>query len=118
MSTVAGIQENEKVLITGDGIHRDGIGGSVEILFEILGTIEIHIMVANNEEAWLVVDLGVGVVAKCRFSHAESSFPAFVDHVAGMDGKDGVGVVAHRSDVLVESVVLALRDDAVTLGIM
>ena len=85
----------------------------MEVLLEIIGTIIVDVMIADNQEARIVFSLCFSIVAKCGFGHSEACLTALVDHVAGMNGKNGFRIIALGSDVLVETVVLALRHDAV-----
>ena len=118
MGAVARIQEDEQIFVSTDGIHRYSIGRGVEILLEERSAVEVHIMVTHDQETWVVFCLIHGIVTQSVVSHSETCFAALVDHVTGMDGKDGLRVVALGGDVFVEAVFLALWHDAVTLGIV
>ena len=73
----------------------------MKILLEILGAVEIHVVVANDEKTGTVPSLVVGIVTKRLFRHSESGFSAFINHVTSMNGEGGVGFITHRRDVLV-----------------
>ena len=118
MGAITRIQKDIQILETTNGLHGYGVGRGVEILLKERSAVEVHVMVAHDQETRVIFGLSLWVELKCIVGHSETSLPALVHHVAGMDGKDGLGVVALGGDVFVEAVVLALRHDAVALGIV
>ena len=118
MGAVARIKEDVEILKTTNGLYSHRIGRGVEILFVERGAVEVHVVVADDGEARVVLGLGLGIVSHSLSRHAETRLAALVHQVAGMDGENGHRVVALSGDVFVKSVVLALRDDAVALGIV
>ena len=115
---ISRIQEKEQILVSTACLHGDSVGGGMEILLEILGAVEIHVVVSNDKEARFVGDLSRFVVTERIVCHPEASFSALVNHVAGMDGKYRVGIVSHDRNVLVQTVVSTLWQNAVTLRIV
>ena len=118
MGAITRIQKDIQILETTNGLHGYGVGRGVEILLEERRTVEVHVVVAHDQETWVVFCLSLWIKLKRIVGHSETGLSALVHHVTGVDGKDGLGVVALSGDVFVKTVVLALRHDAVALGIV
>lgn len=90
----------------------------MEVLFEVVGAVEIDIMIAQYEETGVGFGLRYGVVTQSGSRHPEAGLAALVHHIAGMNGENGFRVVALGSDILVKAVVFALWHNAISLRIM
>ena len=83
----------------------------MEILLVKVGTVEIHIMVADNRETGIVFGVDGMVEHHGRVGENERPFTALVGQVTGNDGENGKGIVALFGDVLGETRVVIVDVD-------
>ena len=110
VGSVAAVEEDEEVFGTPHSLHGDGVGGGVEILLEVLLTVEIDVVVADGDET--------GVRSRVATHQAvqltEGTGAAFVGYVAVDDAEEALGVGSFGTQKTLHAVGVALEVDVGT----
>ena len=107
MGGVAAVEEDEEVFGTAHGLHGDGVGGGVEVLLEVLLTVEIDVVVADGDET--------GVRSRVATHQAvqltEGAWAALVGDVAVDDAEKALRVSTLGAEETLDAVGVALQMD-------